>query len=330
MHAVREDPKRKGLLHAGTESGVMMSFDDGGHWQPVQLNLPPVPVHDRVVKNGDLVAATHGRSFWILDDLTPAREMDAQAAADSVHLFKPSVAYIGMPGGFEPRGPVGQNPPAGAVIYASYGTCTIEPAAKVPGSSHWGGSGDGPETLPGNYQVRVTVEGKSYSAPLEVKNDPRLSISEADLKKRFDLALKIRDRLDADHRAVLDTRKVHAQIGDLKVKLRDDPKSKEITDAADALDKKMTAVEEKLMQTKAKSSEDPLNYPIKLDDKLSALGSAVESGDGAPTEQTYTVFDLLNHELDEVLGAWRDIPEQDLVALNELARKADVPTVSVP
>ncbi|HEV2495558.1 MAG TPA: hypothetical protein VG204_21070 [Terriglobia bacterium] len=121
VHAVREDPVRKGLLYAGTETGVFVSFDDGEHWQSLQLNLPPAPIHDLVVHGDDLVVATHGRSFWILDDLTPLRQLDAQRAASEVVLYQPENAVRVRGHGFDetplpPEVPSGENPPNGAII----------------------------------------------------------------------------------------------------------------------------------------------------------------------------------------------------------------------
>jgi hypothetical protein len=114
---VREDPRRKGLLYAGTELGVYVSFDDGEHWQPLQLNLPVTPIHDLVVKDDDLVVATHGRSFWILDDLTPLRQIDGSATVPDLRLYRPQVAYrLHFPIDVDRRRPVGDNPPKGAII----------------------------------------------------------------------------------------------------------------------------------------------------------------------------------------------------------------------
>lgn len=118
VHAVREDPKRKGLLYAGTETGVWISFDDGAHWEPLQLNLPTVPVHDLAIKNDDLVVATHGRSFWILDDVGPLRQWSAATAASETVLFPPRPAFrVRFPDEVNKRQPVGENPPAGAILY---------------------------------------------------------------------------------------------------------------------------------------------------------------------------------------------------------------------
>jgi photosystem II stability/assembly factor-like uncharacterized protein len=421
LHAVREDPVRKGLLYAGTESGVDVSFDDGEHWQSLQLDMPASPVHDLIVKNDDLVIATHGRAFWILDDLTPLRELTPEVAGDAVHLFTPRPAFRSHGGGFASHGAIGQNPPGGAVIYytlknalkgegegagnasssasgqsgsantpqssetekptakkaiqieildnrerlirqyppkqtaeserpsefpESHGPAKgppaekglnrfvwdlrYEPATRVQGSAHWGGSGEGPQVLPGSYQVKLTVEGHAVAQPVEVKLDPRITVSQANLEKQLDLALKIRDRLSEDHDAVNQIRSVHTQLNELKKRLAGNDQAKDLIDAANALDKKMTPVEEKLLQVKSKSSEDPLNYPIQLDDKLAALGSTVQSADAAPTPQSYTVFDLLNRQLGAELAAWREIRAQDLAALNALARKNNLPLIAAP
>src|SRR5882762_2101003 len=117
VHSVREDPKRKGLLYTGTELGVYFSLDDGAHWQPLQLNLPVSPIHDLVVKDDDLVVATHGRSFWVLDDLTPIRQENAQSAQADTILYQPQTALrLHYPTEFDRRQPVGDNPPPGAII----------------------------------------------------------------------------------------------------------------------------------------------------------------------------------------------------------------------
>jgi hypothetical protein len=118
VRAVREDPKRKGLLYAGTERGIYVSFDDGAHWRSLQLNLPNVPVHDLVIKNDDLVVATHGRSFWILDDVTPLRQYADSVASEAMHLYQPATAYrVHAEEGPSRHTFNGQNPPNGAVIY---------------------------------------------------------------------------------------------------------------------------------------------------------------------------------------------------------------------
>ncbi len=117
VHGVREDPKKHGLLYAGTERGVYVSFDDGTHWQPLQLNLPRSPIHDLVVKDDDLVVATHGRSFWVLDDVTPLRQANAQSTAAEMIVYQPQTALrLHYPEEIDKHQPAGDNPPPGAII----------------------------------------------------------------------------------------------------------------------------------------------------------------------------------------------------------------------
>jgi photosystem II stability/assembly factor-like uncharacterized protein len=121
VHAVREDPVRQGLLYAGTETGVCVSFDNGDHWEPLQLNLPTTSIRDLAIQDNDLVVATHGRSFWILDDITPLRQLDQQVLDSDVYLFKPETAIrvrrdVNRDTPLPPETPVGQNPPDGAII----------------------------------------------------------------------------------------------------------------------------------------------------------------------------------------------------------------------
>jgi photosystem II stability/assembly factor-like uncharacterized protein len=389
VHVVREDPGRKGLLFAGTETGIWVSFDDGAHWQSAQLNLPPSPVHDLTIKGDDLVVATHGRAFWILDDITPLRQLSDAVENEDAHLFEPASALRFRGPGFTlPHGvPVGSNPPAGAIIDYSLKTAPkeaitleildgkgtvvrkysskkvqaneppsefqefdrggaplptesglnrfvwdlrYEPPSRVPGAVSWGGRPNGPLAVPGKYQVKLTVAGKSFAAPLEVKEDPRIETSQADLEKQFNLALKIRDRVSEGHDAVNQIRALRGQLEALRKRLGSDAKHKAIVDVTLALDKKMNAVEEQLIQPKSKSSEDPLNFPIMIVDQLMALGSTVESSDSAPTQASYAVFDDLGKKLDEQLAAWKTIQSKDLAALNASVEKEKIPAVSIP
>jgi photosystem II stability/assembly factor-like uncharacterized protein len=118
VHAVREDPTRKGLLYAGTETGVWVSFNDGANWQPLQLNLPTTPIHDLIIHNDDLIVATHGRSFWVLDDIGPLRQLTPAVFNEPAHLFAPSTAIRARIGHRERRRyAIAENPPQGAVLY---------------------------------------------------------------------------------------------------------------------------------------------------------------------------------------------------------------------
>ncbi|HEY6945165.1 MAG TPA: hypothetical protein VI431_08490, partial [Candidatus Acidoferrum sp.] len=388
VHAVKEDPKRKGLLFAGTENGIYVSFDDGAHWQSLRMNLPTTPVHDLTVKNDDLIVATHGRAFWILDDISPLRQMNATTMSEEAHLYQPATAirYRG-PGFTIPANiPVGANPPTGVIIdyflkSAPKGAVEMEildakgkvvrkfsnkkdaegaspgeeefgvaraaeklpmeeglnrfvwdmrteAPARVPGAVNWGGRIAGLLVVPGTYQVKLTVAGKSQTASAEIQKDPRVNVSQADLEKQYELATRIRDRESAGHEAVNQMRSLREQLDGLKKRLGADSGAKAVLDSADALRKKIDAVEEKIVQPKSKSLEDPLNYPIQVTNQLMDLQETVESADTAPTAQSYVVFDELNGRLETQLTAWHEIQSKDLVALNELMKKNNVEAIA--
>ncbi|MGH9740738.1 MAG: glycosyl hydrolase, partial [Candidatus Acidiferrum sp.] len=385
---VREDPKHKGLLFAGTETGIYISFDDGGHWQSLKLNLPTTPVHDLTVKGDDLVAATYGRGFWVLDDIAPLRQMSAADESADVHLFQPSSAVRFRGPGFTLPAtvPVGANPPAGAIIYYSLKTApkeqiTLEvldahgklirkysskktgaglsPAEEefgfrrqsealpaeaglnrcvwnlqfespttVPGSVGWGGRPEGPLVVPGTYQIKLTVGGKTEEAKVEITKDPRVSTSQVDLEKQQEFALKISERVGAGDEAVNQIRSVRSQLDALKKRLTADPSAKGVVDDADALSKKISAVEAKIIQPKATSGEDALNYPIQVANQLAALQETVESADTAPTAASFAVFEVLNKRLDEQLAAWHELQSKDLASLNAAIQKAHIPAIA--
>ncbi len=386
-HAVREDPKQRGLLYAGTETGVYVSFDDGAHWQSLQLNLPTSPIHDLMVKEDDLAVATHGRSFWVLDDISPLRQFGASSASDEMILYKPRATYrLRWPDDYERRQPVAPNPPSGAVISyyfksASKGEATLEVldsqgkvvrkysslekkeaetppewpdqqppqeripvevgvnrfawnlryegARKLPGEVGAEFRNRGPVALPGNYQVRLTANGKSLSVPLEVKPDPRVNVSLADLQKQFDLDLKLRERISEVHQTVNDIRNIRTQFHNLQGRLGEDARFKSILAASESLDKKMTPVEEQLLQVKIKSSEASLNYPVLIDEQLHNLAGSVDGADAAPTQQQYAVFDELSQKETPLVAQWKQIMSTDLVALNEMMQKESVPAIYV-
>ncbi len=388
VHAVKEDPKRKGLLFAGTENGIYVSFDDGAHWQSLKLNLPTTPIHDLTVKNDDLVVATHGRAFWILDDISPLRQMNATTASEDAHLYQPATAirYRGPGFALPATVPVGANPPSGVIIdyflksapkdavqleildakgkvvrtisskKAAEGASPDEEEfgitrpgekptteeglnrfvwdmrgeapARVPGAVSWGGRPTGVLVAPGTYQIKLTVGGKPLTTSAEIQKDPRVNVSQADLEKQYELSTRIRDRVSAGHETVNQMRSVREQLEGLKKRLGADSGAKAVLDSSEALKKKIDAVEEKVIQPKSKSGEDPLNCPIQVADQLMALQGTVVSADVAPTAQSYVVFDELNARLETQLAAWRDVQSKDLVALNELMKKSNVEAIA--
>ena len=389
VRSVREDTSRKGLLFAGTETGVFFSLDDGENWQPLKLNLPTVPIHDVNIHGDDLIAATHGRSFWVLDNIGPLRQIDANSANAEMILYKPQTALrLHYPDSIERRGPVGDDPPAGAIIDYCFKAApkdevklevldsngkrvralsskekkedeqppewpdqvkevTTIPAGagmnryawnlrwenpvKIPGAFYTGTGPRGPLALPGKYTVKLTVGNQTQSQPLEIVVDPRIkSLNEADLQKQFALEMQIRDANTELHQAVNQIRELRAELKRLRTRFEDDPKLKQVTEQADALDKKMTPVEEELIQVNMKGSEANLAFPDMLNELFDGFTSSVESGDSAPTQQQYEVFKKLRGRLDQQLSAWRQIMASDVPAFNELVKKSDIPVLYLP
>ncbi len=386
-HAVREDPVRKNLLYAGTDTGVYVSFDGGTNWQSLQLNLPNSPIHDLIVKNDDLVVATHGRSFWILDDLTPLRAANKQAAAEAV-LYKPRLTYrLRWPDFFERHQPVGENPPTGVIVYYYFpappkGTVTLEfldasgkvvrrysneekkeaetppewpdqtpPEEKIPtdvgvNRFAWDLRSQGPTPLagepgaefrnrgpmvpPGTYQVRLTAEGKSYTAPLELKLDPRVKASNEDVLKQVELGRKIVAQVSEIHEAVAAIREVRTETRGLAKRVGDDARYASLVAATKDFDKKSLDLEAQLLQVNSKSSESNLNYPVLIDERLHGLLFSVEAADAAPTKQQYEVFEALEKEAQPLLAQCHELMAKDLPALNEMVNKQNIPALYVP
>jgi len=202
-------------------------------------------------------------------------------------------------------------------------------AVRFPGMILWAGSVTGPRVAPGRYQVRLTADGKTYTESFEVRKDPRLTTTDADFAKQLELLLKIRDKLNETHNAIIGIREARKQIEELQKRVQGQPNFKTISDAAKSLNQKMTAVEEELYQTKNQSSQDPLNYPIRLNNKLAALGGVVASADAAPTEQSYAVYDDLVGKIDAQLQQLDRVMKSDLPAFNQLVRDQNIPAVIV-
>jgi photosystem II stability/assembly factor-like uncharacterized protein len=411
IRVVREDPERKGLLFAGTERGVWVSFDDGAHWQRLQRNLPPVAVHDLQIKEGDLVAGTHGRSFWILDDITPLRELSAEAVAKPTYLFTPRPSYRIDWGSNYPRGsrPTGANPPSGAtirywlkdkeqkvklefldqagnviddfrsepdsfaivdslrnvarldslrnlgVIPASVDTNVIRQVnpedeetprrptrpPRLPANQGlntftwdlhypaavwfsrmvlWSGVTPGPVVLPGTYQVRLTVGGASETRTFTVKKDPRTTATEGDLKEQFDLLLKIRDKVSDANNGVRTIRNVRDQLDARQAKIPSG-KGGNLAKLSGPFLNRIAAIEGELYQVRNRSSQDMLNYPIKLNEQLGVLYFTVASVEAKPTAQSMEVFGILSDSVDRQLKALKQALDGDLPKINaELSR----------
>ena len=403
---IREDPNQRGLLYAGTETGMYISFDDGANWQSMQFNLPVVPITDLAVhkREKELVAATQGRSFWVFDDLPMLHQlMDAGGfkAVSDTHLFMPKETYRMPGGGGGPQSPtatIGRNPANGVVVYYSLkakpttdlvlefldssgksinkfttrlprtggapGQAPGEPApppageeggffggaapprattdvglnrfvwdlrypeaTRFPGMILWAGQTQGPRVVPGNYQVKLTVDGQTMTQTFVVKPDPRLTTTPADYAKQLDLSLKIRDKLTETHNAIIQIRDVKKQVDDLVKRVG--PQSKPIADSGNALIKKLTEVEEALYQTKNQSNQDPLNFPIRLNNKLAALLGVVSRGEAPPNDQSLDVYNDLVRQIDAQLSKLSQILKTDVPAFNQLVKDQNIPAVVV-
>jgi photosystem II stability/assembly factor-like uncharacterized protein len=376
VHVVREDPTRKGLLYAGTQHGVYVSFNDGDRWEPLSLNLPDVQISDLIVEDNDIAIATHGRGFYILDNVAPVREASAAAASADPYLFKPGDAIRGAGGatisyllkqpakdlrieildskgtvafsivGGEPNTGRGRGRGAGRgqsaaapAENADTATTTDETApggrgrggppttsmaaglnrttwnldypgpTTFPGMVLWGATTSGPSAPPGTYQVRLTVDGKSQTQPLVVRRHPLRSATDADLKEQFDFGMQIRDKVSEANNAVILIRSVKQQVKDRLAKSTDS----QLADAGGKLTANLSAVEEAIYQVKNQSNQDPLNFPIKINNRIASLLRAVNTGDGKPIASISPIFqDLIGElkvqtdKLQQVLGA--DLP----------------------
>jgi photosystem II stability/assembly factor-like uncharacterized protein len=392
---VKEDPNHRGLLVAGTEFGLYISFDDGANWKSFQLNLPIVPIADVAFhkREDELVIATQGRSFYIFDDLPLLYQESPAVPTEDAHLFKPKDTYrVGGGRGFGGGGrgggvAVGENPPAGAVVNywlkarpqgevkleildssgklvheyssrapeaapaaegeeAAFGGRGGGPPARVaaqqgmnrfvwnmrypdattfPGIILWAGSMTGPLASPGSYQVRLTVDGKTQTQSFAIKKDPRLDTTPEDYAKQLSLALQVRDKLSETNEGVIRIRELRKQLDEYAK--RDD---KRVADAAKALIAKLTAVEEELYQTKNRASEDPLNFPIKLNNKLAYVMGVVESSDNQPTSQSYMVYEDVATKVNGQMKTLNGLMTTDLAAFNKLVHDQNIPAVEPP
>jgi len=394
---VRADPNRKGLLYAGTEFGIYVSFDDGENWQTLQLNLPITPIYDIAVhpREKDLVVATHGRSFWVLDDLTPLYQINDEVAKSDVYLFKPRDTYrMRGGGGFRvPGATVGQNPPNGVIVYyyfkekpkdevklefydekgnliKSFSSKAERPEGEQPQQEEffmfgagpraervpveagmnrfvwdmrypdaenlkdirfwsWGGTTRGPVAVPGKYQVKLTVGGKTLTQWFEIKKDPRIKTTDEEFKEQFELLIKIRDKLSEANKTVNTIRDIVKQIDELTQRLKGTQNDEKVRKLAKPLRDKLTSIESEITQNKARSSQDILNHPVKLNGKLAALASAVASADSKPTKQMYDVFDDLSKRLDVQLNKFKEVMERDIPEFNRAIKELDIPALII-
>lgn len=370
---VRADPDREGLLYAGTESGMYLSFDNGGSWAPFQLNLPIVPITDLAVKEQNLIAATQGRSLWMIDDLTPLHQLRSDMDTATAHLFQPIDSYLMDGGQRKNLKTAGTNHPGGVMVYfflpetvvtdsqtvalAFYeesgkhirtfstdakdkedkleveaGANTFNwdlryPKAKeVEGMILWWAGLSGPEAVPGYYTVRLMTPQDTLEQPWQLKKDPRISSTISDLQARFDFMQSVNEKVSEAHQAITDIREVRKQMQPFMQRWKGQEEYKGLLMEAEAIDSVMTEVETALYQTKNRSRQDPLNFPIKLTNKLAHINALVGSGSFPPTEQDRQVKETLARQIDEQLDRFYALREKAIPAFNKAvkARAVDV------
>jgi hypothetical protein len=368
--AIREDPKRKGLLFLGTETSTYVSFDDGARWQSLRLDMPVTPVHGIVVEENDLVIGTHGRSFYILDNISVLRQATPSMTNEPLVLFDPATAVRSVSRGVfvdyylkdaADKVTIEILDPAGKVIRTFSGPARQQaegeerpaemeegeegprrggPAPRVtatkgmnrftwdmrypnavdfPGMIMWAASTRGPAAPPGRYQVRVTAAGATKTQDFEIQRNTAVpGVTDADLQAQFDLAMRISERVSEANRAVIRIRSIKDQITDRIGKTN----NQTVKSSGQALLEKLTEVEGEIYQHRLRSGQDPLNYPIRLNNKLAALQGTVESGDYPPTEQARAVFKELSGRLDTQLARLETMITSDVAAFNKALEAA--------
>jgi len=369
---LRADPNKEGLLYAGTESGMFISFDDGKLWSSFQLNLPLVPITDLTIKNNNLIAATQGRSIWLIDDLTPLHQMNDQVKNANFHLFKPLDSYRMGYSSWGSSGNAGKNHHNGVKVFYNINQSLINDSAAVSleffdsnkklikrfssddkknklvlngkknsfvwnmryddakgfdGLIMWAASLRGPKAAPGEYSVKLNVDKESIETNFTILKDPRSMSSNNDLKEQFDFLISIRDKINTIHKSIEEIRSTRNQLNNLKDKL--DENHTEINGMIDEINTKISKIEKNLYQTKNRSGQDPLNFPIRLNNKLAHLTSVASVGNYKPTDQMYNVRDELLILIDKELESWKSIKSTDLERLNTTIIKNNIQLISI-
>jgi photosystem II stability/assembly factor-like uncharacterized protein len=371
---VRADHKRDGLLYAGTEYGMYISYDDGANWRKFQLNLPEVPITDLTIKDNDLIVATQGRAFWVLDDLTMVQAYDPAVVNKTLHVFPVRETWrIRSAGGFRGATPVnaGKNPPTGAVInfYAANVTDSTKASVtildkqkavvktfstqskedklelnpgmnqlvwnllypegkKIDGMILWNGVPGSILAPPGNYYARVKIGSDSTELPFVVKADPNYKVSTADYEAQFDFLKQVQGTFNEVQQAILDIRSLRSQINDFTGRQGKGIPA-EVKQQADTINKHLTKVEEALYQTKAKSFQDVLNFPIRINDKLSGVFDAANSGNMAPSKQAKDVYADLKQQAQMELNRLEQLKSGPIAEFNKLIREKSLPVIGI-
>ena len=372
VHAVREDPTREGMLYAGTQHGVYVSFNDGDRWESLSINLPDAPVADLIVEANDLVIGTHGRGFYVLDNIGPLRQYGPQvASADAAWLFAPPAAvrstenltmtyWLKRPaqnvtleildaaggvvrsyapdtsrravagqqgGGGGGFGRFGRAPTTStnAGIHELSWDLRATGASTFPGMILWGATTAGPHAAPGSYTLRLTVDGRALTQPLVVKRNPHFAdVSDEDLREQYAFGLRVRDKVSEANNAVIRIRAIRAAVEDRLTKSDD----AQLRAAAERLVRNLSDVEEDIYQVKNQSGQDPLNFPIRINNRLANLLRVVNAGDGKPIANAPVLLDKYSEQLKVQTDRLQAVLAGDQATFNTEATRLGLPPVS--
>ncbi|MDT0538213.1 VPS10 domain-containing protein [Croceitalea sp. P059] len=375
---IRTDKVREGLLYAGTEWGMYMSFDDGANWQSLQLNLPITAIRDLEVRDNDLIAATHGRSFWIIDDLTPLHQLSADLENKDAHLYKPDNAYRMQQSGWGRANMKleGANHPNGAIFnyyVANHNASDIiqldilesdgkliqsfstnakksknDPSApkklnvktggnrfvwnmRYPGFTTFDGMvlysspNRGPKAVPGTYKVRLTYNGSSQEEEFTIIKDPRLPNSDVDFKNQFDFLISVRNEVSKANQAITDIQKVKK---DLEYVSSKSVGKSELEDMITEFTTKLEVIENNIHMTKNQSRQDPLNYGIRINNRLAFLMADSQRGDYPPTDQSKAFFIEVKKELEVELQALKELMSSYISKINTQVSQSNLKMIS--
>ena len=358
---LRADPEKKGILYAGTESGMYISFDDGNSWNSFQLNLPIVPITDLTIKVNSLIVATQGRSIWALDDLTVLHQIDQNTVNKEINLFKPKTSYRTRGRGGKETLTEGTNLPNGVIVHFNVknfspdkdelsihfkehdGTIiktyksndeidkleiksggntfvwnTLYEGAEILDSMiFWSASFSGAKAVPGKYKVVLEKNGESQEQEFEILPDPRSEVSISQMRLQFDFVNKVNATVDKAHKAIKNIRQIRKKLEEFDSNFSENESVINLVEKAKQLNSSLTEIEKALYQTKNRSRQDPLNFPIKLTNKLGHLNSLVTSNDFPPTNQDELVRKELTAEVENHILKYQKLVSQDLKYFNE-------------
>jgi photosystem II stability/assembly factor-like uncharacterized protein len=347
VRVLREDPNRKGLLYAGTEHGVYVSFDDGAYWADLSYDMPDTPITGLTVQQRDLVISTHGRSFWVLDDIETLRQIDTGLETADTHLFNPADAIRRSVPAVIDYYVTDSDQQVRLDVFDAEGELvrTLFEGRRGEGTHRetWdlrhrgavtfdgivlegGNPARGPWSPPGRYQARLTVGDDVHVASFGVHRDPRLTgVTDADLVGQFRLASRIRDAESQANGSILLIRDLRGQIQASVARSED----QQLKASAERFVDDIGRVETQLYQVRNQSPKDKIAFPIRLNDRLTGLRSRLERGDAAPTAAYRDVFEELAAELDGHMRVLHDLISEDLTHLNDEFTRAGLPKMVV-